>query len=127
MKHSRFLTVLLVLCSQVQADDCEITKEYVDARKEAYFKAQEVHASYNKCRESAQAAVYWKALAACTEEDLGKDIDGGCAHLVGNGSYPMAIADKNHCEIFKVSKEIEQQYFKELMSKINVEKCKTKL
>ncbi len=125
MKHFRFLTVLLIFCSQVQADDCEITKEYADARKEAYFKAQEVHASYNECRESAQAAVYWKALAACTEERLGKEIGGRCAHLVANGSYPMAIADKNHCEIFKVSKEIEKQYFIELMSKINVEKCKT--
>lgn len=119
-----FLVVLLILSSQVQAGDCVVTKEYADARKEVYLKAREVHASYNECRESAQAAVYWKALAACTHEGLGKEIGGGCAHLVNNGSYPMAMTDKSHCEIFKVSKEIEKQYRAELMSKINVKKCK---
>ena len=125
MKYFLFSIVLLIFCSQAQSSDCSITKEYADARKEVYFKAREVHASYNECRDSAQAAVYWKALAACTEEGLGKEIGGGCAHLVSNGSYPMANADKSHCEIFKVSKEVEKQYRAELMSKINVKKCKT--
>ena len=124
MKKIISFVVLLNIYAQVQSDDCVITKEYAEARKEVFNKAQEVHASYNECRDSAQAAVYWKAIAACTKEGLGKVTGGGCAHLVSNGSYPVDIADKSHCEIFKVSKEIEKQYRIELMSKIDVAKCK---
>jgi uncharacterized protein YxeA len=127
MKKILFSIALLILYSQVSASDCVNTKKYAEARKEVYLKAREVHASYKECRDSAQASVYWMAIAACTEEGLGKDIGGGCAHLVSNGSYPMASIDKSHCEIFKVSKEIEKQYRTEFMGKINVEKCKTYL
>lgn len=125
MKYIPFSLMLLIICSQTSAGDCLLTKEYADARKDAYKKSKEVHSSYNECRDSIQTAYYWIAIAACTKEGLGRDIGGGCGHLISYGSYPMETPDKSHCEIFKVPIEIEVQYRKDLMSKINVKKCKT--
>ncbi len=83
-----------------------MTEEYKEARKNIYFEAKKVHDSYNECRDSIQSAYYWKAVAACAKEGLGKNIGGGCGHLVSYGNYPMEQPDKSHCDVFKVSREI---------------------
>ena len=119
-------TVLLVSFTTHGNETCSVTEEYGEARLKAFSQAMEkVHYSYNTCSDSMHAAYYWKAIAMCRQEGLGQNIGGGCAHLVGNGSYPSEKIDISHCEIFRASPEVEKQYFEELLNKITVQKCKT--
>ena len=108
-----------------KSESCELTNEYKEARKNIYFAVKKIHDSYNQCRSAIQSAYYWEAVAACAKEGLGKNIGGGCGHLVSNGDYPMEQADKSHCDIFKVSREVEKKYKQELFNQLTVAKCKT--
>jgi hypothetical protein len=86
LEYFLFTVVVLAFCSQVHAGDCFVTQECEDARTEVYFKARDVHTAYNECGDLVQAALYWKALAACPEEGFCTATAGGCAHLLSNGS-----------------------------------------
>ena len=102
-----------------------MTDEYKAARKEVYTKSRELAAPFTECKDSMNKAYYWKAVAECSKQGLGKNIGGGCGHLVSYGNFPMEEVDVSHCEIFKVPIEVIQKYRNELKQQINVQKCKT--
>ena len=96
-----FLLIALVFNDTLASDECTITKAYMDTKIEA-FKA--IREPYNNCRDSMIEAYYWKAVAKCVSEGKGKNIGGGCSHLVSSGSYPREKYDMSHCDIFKWDK-----------------------
>ncbi|NRA85476.1 MAG: hypothetical protein HRU22_17390 [Gammaproteobacteria bacterium] len=122
----KYLILSLFFCSHLFAsEECVLTEEYKAARKEVYFKAREILEPYHDCKDSMNEAYHWKAVAACTKQGLGKNIGGGCGHLVNYGAFPMEKVDVSHCEIFKIPIEVVQDYRKELKLQIDVQKCKT--
>lgn len=120
-----FILLILFSIPIIASGECILTDEYKTARKDVYFKAKAVHSSYKECRGTMQAAYYWKAVAACTQKGLGKEIGGGCAHIVSQGSFPVETIDHSHCEIFKVPKRTEHKYRDKLLLNLNIAKCKT--
>ena len=102
-------------------DNCSLTDEYVEARKEA---KEVVTIPYKKCKSAMREAYYWKAVAYCVSEEKGRNIGGGCSHLVNNGSYPTEYYDIRHCEILRWKDGDIKRYFEHLIEERNIKKCK---
>ena len=112
--------IAMIFNNTLASDECAITKAYKDARIEV-FKA--IREPYNNCRDSMREAYYWKAVAKCVSEGKGKNIGGGCGHLVSSGSYRTEKYDMSHCDIFKWDKSDFNNYFEHLIETREIEKC----
>ncbi|MCG7530757.1 hypothetical protein MHM98_05225 [Psychrobium sp. MM17-31] len=122
----KYLILSLLFSSLTFAsEECILTESYKDARKQVYIKSREILKPYLDCKKSMKEAFHWKAVAACTKQGLGKNIGGGCSHLVNYGSFPMKEVDVSHCEVFKLPIETVKAYREELKQQIDVPKCKT--
>ncbi|WP_196140456.1 hypothetical protein [Aliikangiella sp. G2MR2-5] len=116
----KLLAVPILLFSSIliASENCELTEEYKAARTEAFMWIQGSESPFLKCESSVLEAVYWKAVAACVKEGKGKNIGGGCHHMVGHGQYPREDSDDSHCEIFRIEepkkamKELLEHYVK---------------
>jgi len=111
------------------SDTCEISDEYNQARKEVYRMVNGDNKPYQECKNSMHTAYHWKAVSACVAEGKGKNIGGGCSHLVGHGGYPREKVDVSHCEILKVekpenAKDLFLKYLKEYVEQNDIVKCK---
>ncbi|MBQ4835698.1 MULTISPECIES: hypothetical protein [Pseudoalteromonas] len=123
MKFSTFF--LLVFFSSFAVGNCLDNDEYKKKRTGILKESRELNSSYKECRESAYNNAYWKAVSECALKGLGKDIGGGCGHMVGQGAYPMQEPDKNHCEIFHIPKEVVLEYRQQLIDELELQKCET--
>lgn len=98
-----------------------MTEEY----KQIYHEASEaIRGPFLKCKSSAKESVYWKAVSKCISEGKGKNIGGGCGHMVSYGQYPSEEADTEHCDILKWKTGDVQKYRKELLKARKIKRCK---
>jgi len=133
MKSMNTKTLIITLCLLLVFDlgranelnECELTDEYIEARREARKEAVEITSDYKHCKGASRSFVFWKAMARCTEENAGYSIGGGCAHIVSQGSYPIDEPDDLHCEHFKFSNEERARIAVALLEDKRVKKCKT--
>ena len=107
------------------SENCEPTEEYKSARSEV---AKIIYGSdndYKKCQNAAYKTEYWIALSKCQENDDGKNIGGGCAHLVGRGKY-LKSPNTSHYEVFKFNPtpELAKDLLAETVKNMNIIKCK---
>ena len=79
------LVFLIVSIPAYSADNCILTDAYKTARAEMNSQANSLSEPFNECRHSMQAAYHWKAVAKCVKDGAGKNIGGGCSHLVVHG------------------------------------------
>ncbi len=98
MKYFIFISILISsLC--FSEETCELTDEYKALRIEVGKTIFGDDNSYKQCINSAHKNEYWKAISICENKGDGKNIGGGCAHLVSNGKYTKK-SDISHCKIF---------------------------
>lgn len=95
-----FLLLLAFAFNTYASEECVLTEEYKSARSEAAKIIFGSNNDYKKCQNAAYETEYWIALSKCVENGDGKNIGGGCAHLVGRGKY-LNSPNINHCEAFK--------------------------
>ncbi|MBY0419224.1 MAG: hypothetical protein K2W88_14340 [Pararheinheimera sp.] len=108
------LIIIVFFTSLVSANSfsCELTDEYKVLAEEATHLATR---EYKKCAESISEANYWYQLAQCRKSGDGKDIGGGCYHIMGKSLVSLdekygTIADIKHCNVFVISEaEIQKQ------------------
>jgi len=104
------------------AVSCDFSEEYLDARNEY---REEVRKSYDECRNSVMEASYWYHFSQCYERSDGKNISGGCAHVIGKKSYDKLSINADHCEIFKPDLEKTNKLFEQSIKDRKIKKCKT--
>ena len=65
-----------------------------------------------------------QCFSKCINKGDGKNIGGGCAHLVMRGKY-IQEPDIGHCETFKFepSKEMAKALLKEIIEERGIQKC----
>jgi hypothetical protein len=99
---------------------CELTGDYQKAR--IHVRA-ELYKEYKSCKKAANSDAFYKAVAVCKKEGRGKDIGGGCFHVVG---YELVTTDKltEHCEIFKPTNDDLDAYLAYHVKENTIEKCK---
>lgn len=84
-----------VLCNMSRKDRSNFT-----------FKLYKEH-SYKKCENIWYENIWYKCIAECKDQGLGKNIGGGCGHLVAHGykcSYKPG--QPKHCNSFRTNPEI---------------------
>lgn len=120
-----YLLLLIIAFNVNASEDCDLTDEYKAARKEAANIAYGSNNGYKKCLNSVSEYEYWVALSKCEEAGDGKNIGGGCAHLVSRGKYSTP-ADSSHCDRFKFepSQELAKKVLQETVQENNIVKCK---
>lgn len=121
----KYLILILIASNVYVSEECELSDEYKTARNEA---AKIVYGSkndYKKCLNAVIENEYWKAFSKCKEAGDGKNVGGGCAHLVNRGSYSSAV-DSSHCDSFKFepSKKLAEKLLQEMVQEKNIVKCK---
>ncbi|MBU2969072.1 hypothetical protein KO527_06905 [Pseudoalteromonas sp. C2R02] len=114
----RIILVLLFFLS-FNSFACELTTEYKKLRAEV---TKEIRSSYNSCLKSTKAYFFYKAVAKCEEEERGKNIGGGCYHVVG---YEVTHdeSELNHCKILKPTTAQSIEYLEQVAKNKKVEKC----
>jgi hypothetical protein len=123
MRSSLLLTVILaVQVSAWGSDDCTTTKEFRDAKLEAFRAVRE---PYERCVSSMSEAYYWRAVTKCVADGKGENVGGGCSHLVGNGSYPVEPYDVSHCEVLRSDKADFEDYLEYLIRMRGIKRCNT--
>ncbi|GAA5188893.1 hypothetical protein [Ferrimonas gelatinilytica] len=80
---------------------CKLNPEYKKLRAEL---TKEVREPYNSCIKSTRAYFFYKAVAKCEQEGRGKDISGGCYHVVGY-EETHDESELNHCKVLKPTTE----------------------
>ncbi len=108
-------------CGLTQA--CGLTPEYVEARGNIHLKANK---NYSSCVDAAKNHAYWKLFARCRGDGAGKEVAGGCEHVVGYRVGSIAKVESAHCEILKPSKESLQKLLDEIVFEKNINKCTEK-
>ncbi|OZG73945.1 hypothetical protein BTA51_09195 [Hahella sp. CCB-MM4] len=123
----KYLVTLLLLFSQVShsSENCIVTDEYNAIRKEAREIVYGNDNSFARCKKSVEMAEYWRAMAKCESYGDGRDIGGGCAHLVGRGRYQEPV-DMSHCDVFKFepSRDLVNEIVEEQVQARGVRRCK---
>ena len=123
----KFVVLVFVFISfNLLADDsCEMTKEYKEARIEAYRTVKGSDSPYSKCKDSMHEALYWKAVSKCKVEEKGKNVGGGCQHVA---VYQIAKEqiDVSHCKVLKPKdwKKEAQAYLEFIIESRKIAKCK---
>jgi len=108
------------------SDKCERTEEYKKLKKEAFDLIIGNKSSYKRCINSAHANSYWKAVSMCLSEGKGKNIGGGCEHIVGNGGYPSEKVDTSYCKILRLDFKTYDEFLNHLAELKGVKKCVSK-
>jgi len=100
---------------------CELTGDYRKARIET---RAELYKEYRTCKKAANSNAFYKAVAECKKEGRGKNVGGGCFHVVG---YELVTTDKltQHCEIFKPTNKDLNAYLEYHISEKSIKKCKS--
>ncbi|MDH5178064.1 MAG: hypothetical protein OEZ39_16290 [Gammaproteobacteria bacterium] len=103
---------------------CELTDPYKKARIEVGRMVFGENNDYMRCKNTAHKNEYWRALSKCLNKGDGKNIGGGCAHLVMRGEY-INKPDLGHCEAFKFepSKEMAKLLLEEMVKERGIKKC----
>ncbi|WP_290589951.1 hypothetical protein, partial [Ketobacter sp. GenoA1] len=104
--------------------DCELTEEYKSARLEVREIVFGRDNDYARCKDSANSHAFWIAMSKCANAGDGKNVGGGCAHLVNYGNY-FESPDTSHCSVFefKPSKESATKLLNELVKQRQIAKC----
>ena len=120
-----FVLFLFLALNTSASEKCSLTEDYVKARSEVGKIVYGDDNDYHRCQNAASEAEYWRALSVCIENSDGKNIGGGCAHLVGRGKY-MQEPDTSHCEVFKFdpTPELAQNILDEIVTEKGIIKCK---
>lgn len=116
---NKVLYLLLVLSPLAQA--CELTKEYREARSQV---VKDSRYAYEACTSSVNAFHYWEEVAQCEKDGRGKNVGGGCQHIVANRVSPVE-RNYDHCQDFKVSTDEVKKHFEEYVKFNNITKCST--
>lgn len=120
-----FLTILLLFSFDANSSEqCDLTNEYIKARSEVRKIIYGEDNNYRRCLNAASEIEYWRALSKCVEMGDGKNIGGGCAHLVGRGKY-IQKPNNIHCEIFKFepTPELAKNLLDEIVKERDIKKC----
>jgi len=106
-------------------DECELTDEYKALRSEVSKIVFGNNNSYGQCVNTASKNEYFKALSICVKKGEGKNIAGGCPHIVGRGKY-VNEADISHCKVFyfEPTKEMAIELLDQRSELNKVAKCK---
>lgn len=114
----RIILVILFFLS-FNSYSCELSTEYKKLRAEV---TKEIRSSYNSCLKSTKAYFFYKAVAKCKEEERGKNIGGGCYHIVG---YEVTHdeSELNHCKILKPTTAQSIEYLQQVAKDKKIEKC----
>ncbi|AWF80224.1 hypothetical protein BTJ40_05035 [Microbulbifer sp. A4B17] len=116
---NKVVYLLLILSPLAQA--CELTKEYREARNQMVKDSQY---AYEACTSSVNTFHYWQEVAQCEKEGHGKNVGGGCQHIVANRVSPVE-RNYDHCQGFKLSNEEVKKYVEEYVKSKNITKCST--
>ncbi len=118
---NKILYLFLVLSPLAQG--CELTKEYLEARSQV---VKDSRYAYMACTSSVDAFHYWQEVAQCEKEGLGKNVGGGCQHIIAN-RVSSVERDYDHCQGLKVSNQEVKKYLEEYVKFQNIIKCSTTL
>ena len=112
-----FVIPLLILNFSALA--CELTPEYIKLRSEV---TKEIRESYRSCLKATKAHFFYKAVARCIEEGRGKNIGGGCYHVVG---YEVIHEEREleHCKILEPTIEQSIEYLQVVAKEKGITKC----
>ncbi len=123
MRYFKYIVPLLILFCSFNSLACELTDKYKETRMQAW---KEAHRPYNNCINSISDAKYWHRVVQCKKAGDGKDIGGGCAHVVGlnTGKYNELKIDPKFCNELKVTVKEVGEYSEYLIKKNNIKKCK---
>ncbi|MDN3652525.1 hypothetical protein QWY77_07070 [Thalassotalea ponticola] len=112
--------LILVLLATFSSAACELTVEYRKARIKV---RADIHQEYRNCDKAAKSDAYYKAVSICKAEGRGKNIAGGCFHIVG---YELVTTKEltAHCEIFKPKNGDLDRYLEYYMEENSIQKCK---
>ena len=114
----RIMLVFLFFFS-VNSYACELSADYKKLRAEVM---EEIHSSYKSCLKSTNSYFFYKAVAKCIEEERGKNIGGGCYHIVGyevtHDEYEL-----NHCNVLKPTTAQSIEYLQQVAKDKKMEKC----
>jgi len=116
---NKILYLLLVLSPLAQA--CELTKEYREARSQV---VKDSRYAYEACTSSVNAFHYWQEVAQCEKKGRGKNVGGGCQHIIANRVSPVE-RNYDHCQGFKITTEEVKKYFEEYVKFHNITRCST--
>lgn len=124
MKKLIFIALLTAPQILFASNECAFTQEYYIAR---YETRKTLNEPLNLCRDSAHEAIYWKSMAKCHSEGKGKNVGGGCGHLVSNGGFGFSNenVDVSHCDVFRWKKSDITDHLKHLIKIGKLIKCKT--
>ena len=120
-----FTSIIILLSTQINTVfSCELTDSYKKVRIEVGRIVYGENNDYMKCKTTAHKNEYWRALSKCVIKGDGKNIGGGCSHLVMRGKY-IQKPDLKHCEAFKFepSKEMAKTLLEEIAKKREIQKC----
>ena len=123
--NMRYLLLLFFAVNVNATEICELTDEYKAARKEAVNMVYGSNNDYKRCLSAVTESEYWVSLSKCVEAGDGKNVGGGCAHLVSRDKYSTSI-DSSHCNTFKFepSKELAKKIVQETVQENKIIKCK---
>lgn len=119
----KYICLILSLISffSFSNERCEVTEEY----KQSYRDASEaIRGPFKKCKRSEQESIYWKAVTKCVSEGKGKNIGGGCGHMVSYGQYPSEDVNTKHCDLLMWVNGDVLKYRKVLIEEKNIKRCK---
>ncbi|MGX5202411.1 hypothetical protein [Aliikangiella sp. IMCC44632] len=107
------------------SEECALTDEYKAARKEVANIVYGSNNDYKRCLAAVTEYEYWVSLSKCIEAGDGKNVGGGCSHLVGRGKYSNTV-DSSQCDTFKFepSQELAKKVLQEITQENNIIKCK---
>ena len=115
------IILTLVLFITFNSLACELTADYRKARIKV---RAELYEEYKSCKKAANSDVFYRAVAECKKEGRGKNIGGGCFHIVG---YELITTKKltEHCEIFKPTYNELDAYLEYYIREKSIQKCKS--
>jgi hypothetical protein len=127
-KMKIFYLLFILLPFQAGATGvCQLTEEYEAVRAELRKMMHGGDNDYSRCKKAADHDQFWRAMSKCVEAGDGKNVGGGCAHLIGRGHYEQPL-DAGHCDTFKfeATPELEAELLEKLVKQKGIKKCKEK-
>ena len=113
------------LCAAIPfASACELTEEYIEARKEF---AKLIKAPYNDCLSSVRSAEYWYKYTQCIQnKEEGEDRLLRCGHwgFSSNDQYKGLQLNTDHCEVLNKSTVEKTQLLQLYMKEKGIKRCK---
>ena len=125
-KNMKLITSIIFIVMVVfnSAVACEFLDDYVEAKLTLVEASENI---YNECIDSVSKAKYYFRFVQCLEREDGKNMGGGCSHLVGAGriyGYDELPINDGYCEALKPSSEFILELLESDVRKGHIKKCK---